>query len=338
MRVSQLKEVLLSLVATALLVCSLPCAGEPVPFSRAVDLALQHSGTMAVSAANQRKAVDLYDQARAAYLPTITFGSGLGYSIGIPPSLEGSAPSLFNITSQQSLLNFAQRDFVRAARNDVKATHFDTASKRDDVIIETATAYVDLDVALRKLKTLGDAAQAANRAGFISNERLKEGLDSQLDLKKAQLNAAKVNMRVAEAQTAADVARQRLARLTGLPAGSIETVSSSIPSSPEIGQDEDLPARAARDNPAVQLAQQKVISAQLRARAESRVLYPSIDIASQYERLSSTVNNYAQFYKNFTPNSFAVGLSIRVPVTDFAQHAKANAAAADLLLAGSRRR
>ena len=299
MRVSRLKELLLSLVATALLACSLPCAGEAVPFSRAIDLALQHSGMMAVSAANQRKASDLYEQARAAYLPTITFGSGLGYSIGIPPSLEGSAPSLFNIVSQQSLLNYAQRDFVRAARNDLKATHFDAANKREDVILETATAYIDLDVALRKLEALGDAAQAARRAGFITSERLKEGIDSQLDLKKAQLNVAKVNMRVAEAQTAADVARQRLARLTGLAAGSIETVSSSIPASPEIDQDADLPARAARNNPVVQLAQQKVISAQLRARAETRVLYPSIDIASQYERLSSTLNNYEQYYKNF---------------------------------------
>ena len=62
-------------------------------------------------------------------------------------------------------------------------------------------------------------------------------------------------------------------------------------------------------------------------------LYPSIDIASQYERLSSTINNYAQYYKNFKPNSFAIGLSIRFPITDFAQHAKANAAAADLLRA-----
>ena len=189
---------------------------------------------------------------------------------------------------------------MRAARNDVKATHFDTASKREDVILETATAYLDLDIALRKLKALGEAAQAANRAEFITTERLKEGLDSQLDLKKAQLNIAKVNMRVAEAQAAADVARQRLARLTGLPAELHRNRQRvPFPRLPKIGQDEDLPARAARNNPAVRLAQQKVVSAQLRARAEARVLYPSIDLASQYERLSSTLNNYAQYYKNF---------------------------------------
>jgi outer membrane protein TolC len=188
-------------------------------------------------------------------------------------------------------------------------------------------------MALRKLKVLGEAAQAANRAEFITTERMKEGLDSQLDLKKAQLSFAKVKLRMAEAQTLADVARRRLARLTGLPADSIETVSTSIPASPEVAQEEELPARAAQNNPAVLLAQQRVVSAQWRARAEARVLYPSIDVASQYERLSSTINNYAQYYKSFTPNSFAIGLSLRFPLTDFAQHAKANAAAADLLRA-----
>jgi outer membrane protein TolC len=318
---------------TALLVFSLPCLAEPVPFSKALDLALQHSGLIGMSAVSQRKAQDVYEQARAAYLPNIVFGSGLGYSAGIPPALEGSAPSLFNIVSQQSLVNFAQRDFLRAAKNELQATRIDAIDKRNAVILDTATSYLELDNALRKLKALSEAEQAASRTEFITTQRLKEGLDSQLDLKKAQLNIARVNVRVAEAQATADVARRRLARLTGLPAESIDTVSDSIPAPPKIEQDEDLPERAAQNNPAVQLARKKVVTAELRARGEARVLYPSIDIASQYERLSSTINNYAQYYKTFRPNSFAIGLSIRFPLTDFAQHAKANAAAADLLRA-----
>jgi outer membrane protein TolC len=333
MKVSHLRKALLWLAATALSAFSLPGAAEPVPFSKALDLALQHGGMLTIAAASQQKAHDVYEQARAAYLPTIVFGSGLGYSAGIPPSLEGNAPSIFNIVSQQSLLNYAQRDFLRATRNELKATHFDIADKRNAVILDTATAYLELDNALRKLKALDEAAEAANRAEFITTQRLNEGLDSQLDLKKAQLNIAKVNVRVAEAQATADVARRRLARLTGLPAESIDTVSDSIPAPPEIGQDEALPTRAAENNPAVQLARQKVVTAELRARGEAHVLYPSVDLASQYERLSSTLNNYAQFYKNFKPNSFAIGLSIRFPLTDFAQHAKADAAAADLMRA-----
>jgi outer membrane protein TolC len=333
MKVSHLRKALLSLATTALLAFSLPCPAEPVPFGKALELALQHSGMLVIAAAGQQKAHDVYEQARAVYLPNIVFGSGLGYSAGIPPALEGSAPSIFNIVSQQSLLNLAQRDFLRAAKNDSQATHFDLEDKRNAVILDTATTYLELDTALRKLKALDQAAEAANRAEFITTQRLKEGLDSQLDLKKAQLGIAKVNVRVAQAQAAADVARQHLAHLTGLPAESIDTVSDSIPAPPGIGQDAELPARAAENNPAVQLARQKVVTAELRARGEAHVLYPSIDLASQYERLSSTINNYAQFYKNFKPNSFAIGLSIRFPLTDFVQHAKANAAVADLLLA-----
>jgi len=333
MKVSHLRKARLSLALTALLAFSLPCMAEPVPFYKALDLALEHSGLLVISAANQQKARDTYQQARAAYLPTIVFGSGLGYSAGIPPSLAGNAPSLFNVASQQALLNFAQRDFIRAARNEMQATHFDVSDKRNAVLLDAATTYLELDNALHKLKALSDAAEAASRAEFITTQRLKEGLDSQLDLKKAQLNIARVNVRVAEAQATADVARRHLARLTGRAAESIETVSESIPTPPKIVQDEELPARAAQNNPAVQLARQKVVTAEFRARGEARVLYPSIDIASQYERLSSTINNYAQFYKDFKPNSFAIGLSIRFPLTDFAQHAKANAAAADLLRA-----
>ncbi len=328
-----LRKALLSLAATALLAFGPPCPAEPVPFCKALQLALQHSGLLAISANSQRKARDAYEEARAVFLPTIVFGSGLGYTAGIPPSLEGSAPSIFNITSQQSLLNFAQRDFARAARNDLQATHFDIADKREEVILETATAYFELDTALEKLKALSAAAEAANRAEFITTQRLKEGLDSQVDLKKAQLNIAKVKMHVAEAQAVADVARQRLAHLTGLSADSIETVANSIPTPPEIDQDPALPARAAGNSPAVQFAQQKVVSAELRAHAETHLMFPSIDLASQYERLSSKLNNYAQYYKSFTANSFAIGLSIRFPVTDFAQHAKSNGAAADLLRA-----
>jgi outer membrane protein len=309
------------------------CPAEPVPFAQAIELTLKRGGIIAISVANRQKAYEAYQQARAAYLPTIVFGSGLGYTNGIPPSLEGSAPSIFNVVSQQSLLNFAQQDLIRAARNEWKSTGLDMDDKRSAVILDAANTYLELDNALRRLQTLVEAAQDAKRAEFITRQRLKEGLDSQLDLKKAQLNVARVEMRTATAQTAADVARQHLSALTGLPAESIETVSSSIPSTPAIEQQQNLAAQAAQNNPAVRLAEQKVVTAEWRARAEHRALYPSIDFATQYQRLSNTINNYQQFYKNFQPNSFAVGLSIRFPISDFAQHARSNAAAAELLRA-----
>ena len=310
-----------------------PCPAEPVPFRKAIELALRRGNVLAIAMADQQKARDSYQQARAAYLPTIIFGSGLGYSLGIPPPLAGSAPSIFNVSTQQMLLNFSQHDLVKAERNEWRSSRLDVSDKRSAVILDAATAYLELDNALVKVKVLTEAAQTANHAEFITSQRLKEGLDSQLDLKKSQLNVARVQMRIAEAQAAADVARQRLARLTGLAPEGIETVSDSIPSTPAIHQEQNLPAQAVQNNPQVRLARERVLTAELRARAASRALYPSIDLVSQYQRLSNYINNYEDFYKKFEPNSFVVGLNMRFPISDFAQHARANAATADLLRA-----
>ena len=322
---------LLAVVMVAALAA--PCPAEPIPFRKAIELALQRGSVMAISVADQQKAHDTYQQARAAYLPTIVFGSGLGYSLGIPPPLAGSAPSIFNVNSQQTLLNFSQHDLVRAARNEWRSSSLDVSDKRSAVILDAASTYLELDNALAKIKILTEAAQTANHAEFITSQRLKEGLDSQLDLKKSQLNVARVQMRIAEARAAADVARQRLARLTGLAPEEIETVSDSIPSAPAVQQEQNLVAQAVQNNPQVRLAKERAVTAELRARAAARALYPSIDLVSQYQRLSNAINNYQDFYKTFTPNSFAAGLAIRFPISDFAQHARANAASADLLRA-----
>jgi outer membrane protein TolC len=192
---------------------------------------------------------------------------------------------------------------------------------------------MDLDNALRQLKVLLESGQTAKRAEFITSQRLKEGLDSQLDIKKSQLNTARINMRIADVQAVVDVARQHLSALTGLSPESIDTAGDSIPPPPAIQQEQNLAAQAAQNNPVVRLADRRVVTAEWRARAESRALYPSIDLATQYQRLSNAINNYQQYFKSFQPNSFAVGFNIRFPITDFAQHAKAAGAAAELLRA-----
>src|SRR5271157_3720873 len=80
-------------------------AAEPIPFRQAVEMALQHSGVMSIATINQWRASKGYQELRANYIPQITIGSGLGYSYGFPLTLEGSAPSVANFTTVQSLFN-----------------------------------------------------------------------------------------------------------------------------------------------------------------------------------------------------------------------------------------
>src|SRR5438034_11718309 len=88
---------------------------EPLPLKRVVELAIRHSTVTGATAADEQRAFASYHEARNQYLPTLVVGSGLGATWGYPLSLEGSAPSIVNVTAQSAVLNPSVRDFVRAA-------------------------------------------------------------------------------------------------------------------------------------------------------------------------------------------------------------------------------
>ncbi len=76
---------------------------------------------MGIAAVNQWRSKKVYQEARDHYLPQLTVGSGLGYSYGFPLTLEGSAPSVVNFTSTQSLFNLSLKQFIKAAKIEWKA-------------------------------------------------------------------------------------------------------------------------------------------------------------------------------------------------------------------------
>lgn len=306
----------------------------PIPFRNAIELALQHSGVMGIAAINQWRARKAYDELRANYIPQLTVGSGLGYSYGFPLTIEGAAPSVVNFNSVESFFNLSLRDYIKAAKIQWRATSLDVQDKRDGVILDTALTYVQLSQLTAKIATLGEAQKAAEKAEFISQQRLQEGVDSKLDVTRSQLITARIRLRIAEAEGQADVLRQHLSSLLGVPAGEVLTDPQSMPSIPAISQDEDLPAQAVSNSLAVKQAHEKSVAAQLRASGEHKAaIIPTIDLASQYAYLAK-FNNYNLYFLRYTSNNFAGGLNMRFPFFNSVQKDKAQEAKADALMAG----
>src|SRR5271169_1598193 len=252
-------------------------AAEPLSFRRAVDLALQHSGVMAIATMNQWRSQKAYEEVRNHYLPQLTVGSGLGYSYGFPLTLEGSAPSVANFTSTQSLFNLSLRQFLKAARIDCKASSFDVQDKRAEVILDTALSYAQLVNLSGKMNTLIEAQKAAEKAQFVTEQRLNQGVDSKLDVTRAQLTAARIRLRIADAQGQQDVLREHLAKLTGLPPAEIRPDSESMPALPLISQEDNLSVQAIANSPVVKLADQKAEAAAARAKGEHKANLPFVD-------------------------------------------------------------
>ncbi|HEX4485484.1 MAG TPA: TolC family protein [Terriglobales bacterium] len=315
-----------------LLLLSFTAAAEPLPLKRAVELALSHSTTASSAAADEQRALASYHEARNQYIPQVVAGAGLGASYGFPLSLEGAAPSLFNVNSQSALYNPALREFVRAAKTEWQASALQGKDQRNQVIQDTVLTYAELNKWESLAAHLKDAYSDASKMEQLVNQRIQEGIDSESARNQARLSTARAYLRTIEARGSIDILRAKLAQLTGLAAADIETVAESIPSLPDVKQEDDLVARAVQSNPAIDAANTRAAAQELRAKGEHRALLPSVDFAAQYALLSR-FNNYDEFYNRFERNNATVGVSIRFPFLSPTQFAHAKAADAQAILA-----
>ncbi len=332
---------------------------EPVSLKRVVELALVHSTAAAIAAADEVRASASFQELRNNYIPQLSTGAGLGYSYGFPLALEGSAPALFNINAQSALLNPALHAYERAAKADSAVAKFKTKDQRNQIIQDAALSYAELAKWERRQARLQETEVAVNKMQAAVADRVKEGIDSELDNTKARLSRARVRLRIAEAQGAADVLREHLSKLTGLPAANIQTDPDSIPAAPSdaanpagmnpAGMNSEPENEAAASNPSVEAAVEHARAQYLRAQAEHRSLWPSIDFAAQYALLSR-FNNYQNYYipsrpcttslgeflcvtSSFQQNNATIGVSIRFPLFNASQRSRAHAADADALKA-----
>jgi outer membrane protein TolC len=305
---------------------------EPLPLKRAVELALSHATVTGISSAETQHAFANYRESRDNYIPQLVFGAGLGKSWGFPLSLEGSAPSIFNINTQSALFNPALQQFTRAARTEWQASTLRHQDQRNQVIQDTVLTYAELNKWEQRIGRLHEDAAAAAKLEQALAERVKEGVDSPMEQTKARLAAARVRLRVAEAEGSADVLREHLGKLTALPASGIETVPDSFPAFAPLAPEEDFVSKAETNNPAVQAAEQRARAQYLRAQGEHRSMWPSVDFAAQYARLAR-YNNYDIFFASYQANNATIGVAIRFPLVSFSQRERAQAADADAVKA-----
>ncbi len=312
------------LLLAALLFPPASLLAEPVTLHHAVELALQHATGISIAAADEQHASASYRELRNSYIPQLNAGAGIGWSDGFPLSLEGAAPSLFNVNAQSALINPALKDFIRAAQSDVAVSTLRTKDQRNQVIQDTVLTYAELAKWEQRLSRLRETLAAAAQTEIAVAQRVKEGIDSEMDGSKARLSVARLRLRLAEAAGAADVLREHLSKLIALPTASIEIEPDSVPVLPVVKQDaetEDSSAKVADANPVVQAAVEHARAQYLRVKGEHRSLWPSIDFAAQYANLA-TYNNYGKFYQKgtFQPNNATVGVSIHLPFLNYAQH------------------
>ncbi len=288
---------LLAIACFAFIAAGLPATAQ-ISFSTAVDLALKSNPKVLMAQADVDKAKASLAEARDVYLPSVSGGSGLGYSYGFPIG----QPSIFNFTSQSLVFNFSQGNYIRASRFALDAANLALKDAQLAVTEDVALTYIALDRDSQRQAALTEQAGFAARLVAIIQERLDAGQDTPINLTGARLSAAQI--RLAKLRTDDETAddQAHLARLIGLPEKGLGVVSSSIPqfTAPQA----DLSDAALPGSPQVASAYATARSKQQIAFGDSHYLWrPQITFAAQYNRFAK-FNNYELYYSHFQHNNF----------------------------------
>lgn len=302
---------------------------ENLTLKKAVNLALQNSRELAMAKAQYAVALDTARVNRAEFLPNLYTGSGAAYTNGFPQT-PGGAPSVFEMSYTQSILNPPLRGQLRAAEDRAENQRLEMENSRNSIIVRTATSYLELAKVRHSLELLRTERASAQKILEVTRQRTESGVELSLELTRGELNSAKIEQRVIQLEGRDEILSEQLRDLTGLPSDLRVEVST-----------EELPERAAEpEGQLIDLALAYSLSvkeAENERSARQHILqgehggyWPTVDLVGQYSILSR-FNNYDLYYNHFQRNNLNVGVQVKIPI--FAARTSANVALARSQLA-----
>jgi outer membrane protein TolC len=313
----------------AVFVAAVAAAPAQVSLTTVVDLAQKNSVTVQLAQADVQRATAQLAQSRDAFIPSLTFDSGLPAFPEV--GFTGSLPTIFGGTVQSLVFSMPGFQYIHGAQAGVRAAQFGLQDAREQAALDASTAYIELDAVNQELEAAREQEQDAARLVEIEQQRAEAGVDPLSTMLQAQLTAAQLKLARLHLETRAATLAEQLAALTGLPVGSITPDHASIPELPAITGDHTPVPTAG-----VASAQQLAVSRQHQAQGDKEHLWvlPEVGFGLQYNRSTTLLNDINAYYaRPLPPNDFSTGFSIKIPVFDPGLHAKLRASAADALRA-----
>ncbi len=301
-----------------------------VSLSTTVDQALRNSTAVRMAEADVQRAAAGLTESKDVFLPSFLLGSSVGYSYGFPIG----QPSIVNVSSQSLIFTFSQLDYIRSARAALRSAQLALADARQQVVLDTALDYVQLDTDRRRIDVLDQQNGAASKLSIIEQQRLDAGIGTREDLLRAKLVSAQLRLKRLHIEDDIEELRQRLAHLTGLPADSLATITASIPPSPDLERDAPsslVSTMTAMNSDGVRAAYASAQSHQYQAFGDARQIFrPQFAFGGNYSRFAE-YNNYQEYYLHFQHNNFEAGLQITLPLYDASRRAKERQSRAEAL-------
>lgn len=291
-------------------------AAEPrtLTLKQAVDLALQQNPDIALARLDEQRAQLEVTAVAEPLLPRLVAGSGLAYTSGMPMSVEGSVPSIVQARAVRSLYNPQQGYLTRKAREEARGAGLSVAGKREEVALETATLFLDLERATRAAQVAERQLEHYRRIEAAVRIRVDDGRELEIEAKRAALNVARSRQKAELFRGEAARQSRALAMALALP---VETqIAPALEERTEaVVPDDDAAAieSAVRDSAQLAKLQSDLTAKQLESKSFKALRLPKVDLIAQYALLGR-YNNYEDYFNRFQRHNVQFGASIAIPL------------------------
>jgi len=229
-------------------------------------------------------------------------------------SIEGSAPSLFQVKASQSIINRPQSYLLAKAKVDARGAQQLVHIRRDEVLERTAKLFLDADRAARNLKII--LGQIENLEAVLSTvrARLEEGRILSIELQRADINLKKARQRQRILAVELKQTEHNLAFVLGFESEDrVETISESSLETPQATSSEAVIREALDNSRELKKLQSDLQSKTLEVQANRSAWLPQVDLIAQYA-LFSRFNNLDQYFNRFQSNNAQLGVSFKFPI------------------------
>ena len=288
-------------------------AGHATDLSEVFSDALAYDAQYAAARAAREAGQEAAAQARAGLLPNVNASGNVRYN-SIESSLPGGDADYDSngaaITAAQPLYRKQNQVQYAQAKQQVKIADLQFAAATQDLILRVAQAYFDVLESQDNITFINAQKAAISEQLAFAKRNFEVGTATITDTHEAQ---ARYDLAVAQEiaeQNNLSIRLRALEKLTGRPAGSLDTLSALAELSTEPGNIDEWAARAAEGNLQAEIQRLAKVIADKEVERNRAGRYPTVDAVAGY-----TINNNQNFGNLQMDSRVAsVGVELNLPV------------------------
>ena len=282
---------------------------------QALELAARQNPDVTIARLDQQHEEQGVTVASDPFHPKVILGSGAAYTYGYPNTIQGSAPAIFQLTTQQSLFNRPKSYEQAAAREVARGAEYGAQAKTDDVAYQAADLFLTASQVEHAGEVISTQLPSLQKVIDTMSAAVSGGTELPLELKRARVNLASSQQQLDATRLDKDYYEMLLAVVVGYRATDrVKPVDSDLPTALAPASETDAIDTALRSSRQLRQLQANILAKEMDYRSYKTARWPQIDLVAQYALFAKYT--YSQYFpaNKFQYNNFQLGAAITLPL------------------------